>query len=325
MRLPPAVAGEEAPAEELPGPGAQPLQADAADVQRDHPRPLGDDPLDPQPVAGAADQRLPDPEHQHGPERRDVEPDPVAARERVADEVAPRRDLVGEGQRDGQVGVEVHEVPRLVAQPPPHDDHRADRHADQQDEPRDGGDDARVGADHAPQLVEDPEPVGQRVPRGDHRGVREQQRQARRAAPAVPAGQAVEPHQPVEHRQAGDEQDLHERERRAHQSAQAAQTGERARRVRELGHPARAPPQPDDDRRVGARQQPQRPHGRGVPGPGHGCDGDGRGGQQGGLGRRHPGHSDGRALVRQCVSGRSRAVTPIGRCAMRAIRGGSRG
>jgi hypothetical protein len=43
---------------------------------------------------------------------------------------------MAERQRDAEVGVEVDEVPRLVAQPPPHGDHRGDDHADQDHEAR---------------------------------------------------------------------------------------------------------------------------------------------------------------------------------------------
>ena len=115
MRLPPAVAGEEAPGEELAGLRAQRPQAPAADLHRHDAGRLLDDPDHPQPVIEAAGDRQADPEHHDRRQRGAVERVPVGARAGLADELRARRELVAEGQRDPQVRVEVDEVPGLVA------------------------------------------------------------------------------------------------------------------------------------------------------------------------------------------------------------------
>ena len=87
-----------------------------------------------------------EPEADERAERGDVERGPVGAGGGIADEVGAGRELVAERERDAEVGVEVDEVPRLVAQPPPHGDHRRDDHADQHHEPGGRGDHAGVAA-----------------------------------------------------------------------------------------------------------------------------------------------------------------------------------
>ena len=203
----------------------------------------------------------PEPEQHDGGERRDVQALPVGAGGRVADELAPGGDLVAEGERDRQVRVEVDEVPRLVAQPPPHDHERAHHHRDQDHEPGDRRDDAGIAAQQPPDLLRQRDAVAERVAGRDRRGVHDQQRQRDLPVPAVPDRQAVEADGPVEHRDAGEQQHLDEHEVGAEQAAQPPQAGQRARRVLDLAEPAGAPPQAHDDRAVGEREQRRRPAG----------------------------------------------------------------
>ena len=246
------------------------LEPGAADLQRDDARRLLDHPLDPQPVARVAPGGHADPEHDDGRQRAEVERLPVGARGRVAHELAPGRDLVAEGERDREVRVEVDEVPRLVAQPPPHDHERADDDRDEDDQPGERGDDAGIAAQQPPDLGRQRHAVADRVAGRDRRGVDDQQRQRDLPVPAVPDRQAVEPDGPVEHRDARQQQHLDEHEVGAEQAAQAAEPGQRARRVLDLADAARAPPQAHDDRAVGQREQRRRPAGEQPPGRGHG-------------------------------------------------------
>ena len=121
MGSPPAVPGQEAPQEELPGLGRQPVQPTAGHVDGHHPRPFGDDVGDPQPVAEGELQRLPDTEHQDRHDGDEVEADPVGLRERVGQEIRPDDQLVGEAEGHPQVGVQVDVVPGFVRQAPASD------------------------------------------------------------------------------------------------------------------------------------------------------------------------------------------------------------
>ena len=74
-------------------------------------------------------------------------PSSTPARAASPTNVGAGLDLVAEGERDRQVCVQVHELPRLVAQPPPDGDDRRDHHGDEERQPGDRGEHARVAGD----------------------------------------------------------------------------------------------------------------------------------------------------------------------------------
>ena len=69
--------------------------------------------------SGTMPQFLSDAEHDDGARADDVRRPPVEPGEWRADEVGAGPHLVRDGEADPEVGVEVQQVPRLVAQPPP--------------------------------------------------------------------------------------------------------------------------------------------------------------------------------------------------------------
>ena len=139
----PAAAVEEAPGEELPAAGGEPVQVAAPQVHAGHRRRLLDDVADD--AGGARCERTtgsqhPEDEHRGQAWRRTG---PTRRRSRsCCREVRAGPQLVGEGQAGAEVGVEVEQVPGLVAQPPAG---RSDRgHHD-----HDQGDGAGEGQQHA--------------------------------------------------------------------------------------------------------------------------------------------------------------------------------
>ena len=137
MRLPPAVAREEAPGKNWPAraprrssatppissettPGATSGTTRSTRSRWRRPRASGTPSREPTSAASVADV-------ERATSRR--------GRPALPDEVRAGGELVAERQRDREVGVEVHEVPRLVAQPAADDRDRADDDADQQHEP----------------------------------------------------------------------------------------------------------------------------------------------------------------------------------------------
>ena len=91
-----------------------------------------------------------------------------------------------------EVRVEVQEVPGLVAQPAPDRDRGRDDDGDEQREPGDRGDHAGIAGDQPVELVEQRDPVADRVAGRDQRGVREQQRERDAAVDAVDDGEPLE-------------------------------------------------------------------------------------------------------------------------------------
>ena len=119
-------------------------------------------------------------------ERDEVQRVPVGAGAGTTDELRAGGELVAERERDAEVGVQVHEVPRLVAQPAPHGDGRGHHHADQEVEPRDRRDHAWIAGDQPRDLVRQRDAVADRVAGDDQHDVREQQRERRLAVDPVP-------------------------------------------------------------------------------------------------------------------------------------------
>ena len=128
---------------------------------------------------------------------------------------------MAEGQRDGQVGVEVHEVPGLVSHPAADHDDGGDDDADEEDEARAGGDDARVALDHAGDLAPQRDPVSERV--ADRDGTVCASRRSRHAGPATGAsGRGGAGRWPVEGGDAAQQQDHDECEVGAEEAGDAS-------------------------------------------------------------------------------------------------------
>src|SRR5882672_9865457 len=100
MRGPPAIAGEEAPEEELPRLRAQPPEVPTADVHRDDAGALRDDLLDPQAVAQRIRRRHKESPDNEQDERDDIEAAPVRRGRVVEHELVAGRDLVEPPERD---------------------------------------------------------------------------------------------------------------------------------------------------------------------------------------------------------------------------------
>jgi hypothetical protein len=175
----------------------------------------------------------------HAREGHEVQGIPVGSGERVADELRAGGELVAEGERDRQVGVEMDEVPRLVAQTAPHGG--GDRDADQQHESGRRRDHAGELLDQPARLLEHAGPVGDRVAGGDQRGVGDEQPQHRVPGPAMPRRGA---------RPARQHQQLDQCEVRAEQARQTPEAGQRV-----VVQPAAAHPERHHRRGVGRPQE----------------------------------------------------------------------
>jgi hypothetical protein len=93
----------------------------------------------------------------------------------------------------------------------------------------------------------------------------------------MPAPHALEADR-VQHGNAREQQQLDEREERAEEPGDAPEAREQPREVVDLAQPALAPPQPDDDDRVGGDEHRHVPAGDPAPGAAEGrvaCDRDG--------------------------------------------------
>ncbi len=155
----PPAAVEEAPGEELPAASGEPVQVAALEVHAGHRRRLLDDVADDQAVPVGPDHRHQHAEDEHRGQRGAVHAPPEDGRGRAPGEVRTGPQLVGERQAGAEVGVEVQQVPGLVAQSPPgspdrgHHDHaqregagRGQQHAGGvQDLVEEGADEAVAG------------------------------------------------------------------------------------------------------------------------------------------------------------------------------------
>src|ERR1700720_2641475 len=114
---PPALARQETPPEILAGARLELIQLAPCDIERNHARGLGNDLRYAQLVAKAHPQWMTDAEGEEAEADRHVQSNPVPAGNGVIGEVRPDRQLVSEGEGDGQVGVEVQKPPGLPGQP----------------------------------------------------------------------------------------------------------------------------------------------------------------------------------------------------------------
>ena len=257
MRAPPAARREEAPDEELAGARAQPVETAAGDPDGDDARPLVDDGGDAQPVAEHVDERDDDAEDDEERERRDVERPPVVGGDRVEHELVAGRDLVEPAERDPRVREEVHGVPPLVAQPPPHDDVRGADDGDEQAGADGGGDHPRVdaAAEHRRDLLADGELVHLRVAPDAEEHVRDDEVDRRVPVPAVPDGEPVEADEPLDERQAREQDHLDEREVGAEETRDAGDARQRLAGGRRV-EVAAVGPEPDDAAGVAEDERP---------------------------------------------------------------------
>ena len=117
VRSPPEFTGEESPTEELAGLGAQFVEVLAARCRPTRCRRSRDAPPQRAVDGGCAARSGAHRRYQKSrPATADVHGRPQPAGLGVVDEVGAGRELMAERQRDGEVGVQVDEVPRLVAQ-----------------------------------------------------------------------------------------------------------------------------------------------------------------------------------------------------------------
>ena len=264
MRRPPVTAGEEAPEEELAGLRVHAVELATADAERGHAGPLLDDVDDPHPVPERRDERG---EHApgEGGERDKGEDPPVPRRAGVQREVAAGRDLVEPGERDARVRRQVHRVPELVGESPPHDHERAPADREEQERTDRRGDHAgeRSAPHHCPELVAERAVRRHRVALDLQHDVDDHEVDAEVAVPAVPLRQAVEAGEPLEHRQPREQHDLHEREIRADETGEPGRPREQVGR-RVHGEIAVVDPDPDEGADVAEVDRPRNEQGDGM-------------------------------------------------------------
>src|SRR5579864_447930 len=118
MGSPPAVPGDESPSEILPGLGPQLIEVAAPHIDRHNARGLGNDLRHMQVMAEAGPPGMTDAEHEDESDQRNVEPHPVPERDRVAAEIGADRDLMAEGERDGEIRIEMKKAPGLPGNVP---------------------------------------------------------------------------------------------------------------------------------------------------------------------------------------------------------------
>ncbi len=204
------------------------------------------------------------PRHPQGdrhPERDDqegrghIERHPVSDCPGVTREIGARRQLMSEGQRDGQVGVEVDEVPGLMGDAPPCGSHRG--HRDQHEESRRdvGHQHVRVGGEEDPGLGGEGAPVGHRVAGRGEDDVAADEADGGESEPAVPAADPIDPEEVVQPRAARHQHHLDQRAVGAQQGGELPRPGEHRRRVGQIGELPVADPHPHDEEGVGGEDQ----------------------------------------------------------------------
>ena len=245
VRRPPHRPGQEAPAEELPGLRRKLVEVRAADVDRDHARALGLDPDHGELVPGERAQRDRDPVPQHQDGHGQVHRRPPEPRGQVVDERRADGELVAEGQRDGQVGVQVQVVPGLVANPPPRRAHRDDAYAEQQESGHRRHQHVRVLGEQRGRLAGQAGVRLDRVAPQDEQAVCDDHADDVPAAHRVPAGQLVGADAALQRREP-----RHQRDQDHH-----AVAGQQAEDLAGSGQPAAEPAD------VGGGVPPQRDHG----------------------------------------------------------------
>ena len=279
MGAPPAVAGQEPTDQVLARSDRQPVEVASGQVDRDDSGSLPDDVGDPQSVAQRGPDRLPEPEDEDGRDGQDIQPDPVQAGHRIVGEVGPDHELMGEGQGDGQVGVQVDPVPCLVRQASAGRPHRADRDRHEQREPGDRPQHERVRRDQRPGLADHRLAVAEPIADRRRQGMDTEQPDTAEPDPAVSRGEPVHPERLLQPWAARHEDELDQDKVRPEQGRQLSDRGEEARRRVEPGVPpwrthiaAMSRPFPTRSATdVGRTQRPR-------PRTGHPAEGAGRGG-----------------------------------------------
>ena len=218
--LPPQARGDKAPLEELAPAHPQAVQAPApADDRVDAGRFLPH-PLDAQLVAQVAGHGQGHPINDHHPGSSHPRRRPYGPGQGVADEAGAGGDLVGKGQGQGDVGVEVDHPPGLVLEAPAGDAHRGDGHHHQQGEGHRRGQDVGVGGQEHPQLAQRPGPRALGVAQRNEHHVGGDEAERPGGYAPVPAHQAVLAHGPLERRHP-DGAEAKPRQRQGHVSGPA--------------------------------------------------------------------------------------------------------
>ena len=179
----------------------------------------------------------------------------------MPDEGRPVRQLVGEGQGQGQVGIEVNDPPRLVGDPPANGAEGRHPGKDQQAQADCARQHVGVGGQLQPQLVEETRSVGLGVAGHDQEGVQHQEADGPGPDPAMPPNQPVLADRALEQRDTADEEDHQEEQVGAGQAGELAGEDEQPSRRLQGPFGLGADPEQDD------REQSKCGHPR--PGLGH--------------------------------------------------------
>jgi hypothetical protein len=157
----------------------------------------------------------------------------------MPDERGARVDLVRERQEQGEIGVEVDRPPRLVGHAPARQAVGADAGGEEQDRAGRRGEDARVGPEQLPELVQHAVVGLARVPERDEHCMRQEQVHGPGPELAVPGHEPVLTDRPLERRHARHQQDDDHHRVGGDQAGQAPErdrdAARRAERPRALG------------------------------------------------------------------------------------------
>lgn len=258
----PPAAVEKPPDEELPGARTQAVECASAHPYDDAARPVVLDRRDADAVAHGSPQRHADTEDHHGSGGQRPQSPPVHTHPGVRGEVRPRPEHVRDREADAEVGVQVQQVPGLVAQTPPRAADARDDDENQQERAGGGEQHAGVVPREIPRLGEERHPRLLRVAHDEEDDVREHQPERPEPGDAVHARDRIAPDAAFEQRHPGHEQYLVEKEIRR---CEAGETPEGVRRLGpaaedRLHSPARHPQGCDREAR-----EPDERHGRGMP------------------------------------------------------------
>src|SRR5438552_1048602 len=212
VRLPPAAAGQEPPAEVLAGPRPQLRQPPAADVDGHHVGRFRYHLGDHQPVAEVEPERRQHPAPGKAADDEGVQRGPVPPAEVPAGQLLPVGELVAVAEQQDQVRGQVQEVPRLVGQYPPD---RADRQYPDADE--DPGRQERAEDVPGPDQQR-PRPV----PHTDQHDVCQYRDDQVPTQLPVPDGQRIGPHAALQPADPAHQQHLGEQHEPGHHAADPA-------------------------------------------------------------------------------------------------------
>src|SRR5215469_1394787 len=233
VRLPPEVPGEKPPLEELPAGYGQLVKVLALADDRDDAGRLVPHLDDAELVLQAPPDRLADPEGDDHARRGDPDRDPQCPGQRVANEGHAGDDLMGEGEREAEVEVQVDGPPCLVPKPAPDRAIGSDPGQYEQAEPDDCCEYVPVRADQHPQLVHQRRPVRLRVAESDRDDVRNDQPDRPRGDLPVPPDELILADGALQPGQPGDEHDHDEQQVGAGERRQPADRREQPARRRQ--------------------------------------------------------------------------------------------